>query len=185
MNRIFVIILVLIAFGCAKVSLETAKPIKVDINMRVDIYQHVAQDVESINDEIYGSQEKKLNSIFMIQNAYAADWSEEAQEAISRRKARVDKIEECFIKGYIGENRDALLEIRGDVPSELKAELRSLIREENKDREIIYKETAGKNNTSVSEVRKIFFSGDYKRAASGYYFEVYDDNKGRYLWIRK
>jgi uncharacterized protein YdbL (DUF1318 family) len=185
MKRILFIILVLIAFGCAKVSVETAKPIKVDINMRVDIYQHVVQDVESINDEIYGSQEKKLNSIFMVRNAYAADWSGQAQEAISRRKTRVAKIEKYFAKGYIGENKDALLEIKGNVPSQLRGELVNLIKEENKDREIIYKETAQKNNASISEVRKVFFGGDYKRAPSGYYFEVYDSNEGKYVWIRK
>ena len=185
MKRVLVVILGLILFGCAKVSVETAKPIKVDINMRVDIYQHVVEDVESINDEIYGSQEKKINSIFMIQSAYAADLSEDANDAISRRKARVAELDEYFAKNYIGENRDALLEIKDNVPSGLRGKLEDLITEENRDREIIYKATAQKNNTSVSQVRKVFFDSDYKRAPAGYYFEVYDSNQSKYVWIRK
>ncbi|MFC1599192.1 DUF1318 domain-containing protein [Candidatus Omnitrophota bacterium] len=153
--------------------------------MRVDIYQHVVKDVESINDQIYGDQEKQLNFNFLMQSAFAADSSSEAQEAISRRKSRVKTIEGYFAKGYIGENKDALLQMRGDVPSGLKSEVASILKEENRDRDIIYRETAQKNKANISEIRKVFFSSDLKRARGGYYFEVYSKEKGKYIWIKK
>ena len=185
MQRMSIALLVLIALGCARLSVETAKPIKVDINMRVDIYQHVVKDVESINDEIYGTQEKMLNSILMMQNAYAADFSQEAQEAISNRKTRVNQIGEYLSKGYIGENKDALLEVTADALSSLKADIEELISKENSDRQILYAETAKKNGISVSEARKVFFEDDYRRAPAGSLFQVYDRSSGKFVWTRK
>ena len=60
MRKIALLLLTIIAFGCAKVQVETTKPIKVDVNMRVDVYQHVVKDVESVNDQIYYTSFKKL-----------------------------------------------------------------------------------------------------------------------------
>jgi len=184
MKKVIYILCIIILFGCAKVSVEATKPIKVDISMRVDIYQHVVKDVKSINDQIYGG-EKDFNAIFIFQNAYAADLSLEASQAISRRKARVSKIEEYFSKGYIGENRGALLQIRGDVPSNIKGEVQNLINDENKDRKIIYTETANKNEADVSQITKVFFQEDYKRAPKGYWFEVYNEANGQFNWVQK
>ena len=180
MKKIGIIILFLIAFGCARVSVQPPEPIKVDINMRVDVYQHVVQDVESINDQIYGPENKELNSIFGLSVVYAQDLSNKASEAIARRKDRVSKIEDYFAKGYIGENRKALLEIVGNVPADIKSEVKAAIDQENKDRDIIYKATAEKNNTDISGVRNVFFKSDYKRAPSGFWFET---EAGK--WVQK
>jgi len=102
--------------------------------MRVDIYQHVAKDVESIEDQVYGAEEKKLNSLLFIQEVYAQE-SSETSEAVDRRKERTSAIGDYFKKGYIGENRQALLEIVAkDIPSDKKAEIESTISRENQDR---------------------------------------------------
>ncbi len=183
MKKIGIILLVLFVISCAKVSVETKKPIKVDINMRVDIYQHVVKDVEDINDQIYGSSGKDFNSLFGFEEAYAADLSKSASEAISRRKERVGSIEIYFAKGYIGENKDAFLEFRGGVSGEEKAAVKSMISAENKDREIIYKAIAQKNGTDISSVRKASFESDYRRAPSGYWFQI-PDGRG-YTWKKK
>lgn len=183
MKRIGIVILAVFAIGCAKLSLETVEPIKVDINMRVDVYQHVVEDVKSVNDQIYGGPEKNFNSLFSFGEAYAADLSGEMALAISRRKARVNIIEGYFTRGYIGENKDAFLELRGSVSSQERSRIRSVVSEENKDREVIYKATAQKNGTNVSAVRKVFFEGDYNRAPSGYWFQT--PFGGRYTWKKK
>ncbi len=179
MKKIGLSLVVLAIFGCAKVSVETKDPIKVDIKMRIDVYQHVAQDVESINDQIYGGKEQKFNAIFNIGIAYADDLSPQVQAAISRRKERASKVAEYFQKGYIGENRRALLEVR----SADSADANDLVNQENKDRKAIYSAIADKNNTDVSETEKVFFQDDYRRAPSGYWFEV--NVAGEYLWKKK
>ncbi len=179
MKRVGVCLLALIIFGCAKVSVETKKPIKVDINMRIDVYQHVVKDVESINDEIYGSKEKKLNAIFDFAKVYASDLTLEVQEAIARRKLRAFQVEEYFNNGYIGENRQALLEVRPNAP----ADASNLASEENADREIIYRYTAEKNGVDILEAEKVFFQDDYSRAPAGWWFELPQGDS--YIWREK
>ena len=180
MKKVLIVFLAFNVLACAKISVETKKPIKVDINMRVDIYQHVVKDADSINDQIYGDRDKDFNAIFRFNEVYAADSS---SEAIARRKARLSKVEGYFSRGYVGENRDAFLAIRSGVPSNINADVESLISAENKDREILYQATAKKNNTDVSSVRKIFFENDYNRSPAGYWFEV--NRNGQYKWERK
>src|SRR3989338_8231452 len=137
MKKVGMVLLTLAVFGCAKLNVETKEPLKVDINMRIDVYQHVAKDAESINDQIYGSKEKKVNAIFNLSEAYAAD-ANDSGAAIERRKYRASQIEDYFNKGYIGENRQALLEARPNSP----ADTETLVNSENSDRQIIYQYTA-------------------------------------------
>ena len=179
MKKLGIILLALVVFGCAKVSVETKNPIKVDINMRIDVYQHVAKDAESINDQIYGNKEKKFNALFNFVEAYASDSSADIQTVIDRRKARAQKVEEYFNQGYIGENQSALLEVRKIAP----AEATKLVTQENSDREVVYKYTAGKNAVDILEVRKVFLADDYNRAPSGWWFQVPEN--GQYIWKQK
>lgn len=183
MRNIWFVVAFIAVIACAKVSVETKEPIKVDVNMRVDIYQHVVEDVQSINDQIYGGDEKKFNSLFFIQAAYAQDVSGDLQAAISRRKSRFKEIEHYFVMGYIGENRKALLEIRAEIPTQERARVAKTLQEENSDRDIIYKATAQKNGVDVDEIRKVFYEDDYKRALSGFLFEVMQS--GRYVWVER
>lgn len=171
--------------GCAKVSLQTAQPLKVDINMRVDVYQHVVQEVESIEDQIYGSPEKKTNSFSFIREVYADDGGSVAG-AIERRKQRVGQIEEYFQQGYIGENKDAYLQVLpSNVPQEKLSGIGELIQAENQDREILYQETARKTNATLSQVQKASFADRYRRAGSGFWFEIYDEQMDKYVWSKK
>jgi len=186
MKEIGILVVLFCMFvGCAKVSVETKEPIKVDINMRVDVYQHVVKDVESVNDEIYGTPEKNFNALFSLQSVYAAEWSSKAQEAISRRKSRAAKIDDYFREGYIGENKDALLEVKNLPSGSLVSEVQTLVTNENADRQIIYVETAAKNGVSIREASKVFFESDYRRASSGWWFEIYDATSDSYVWRQK
>jgi len=172
--------------ACAKVNVETKKPIRVDINMRVDVYQHLLKDVEAIESEVYGKEKKKLNGIFSLKKVYAAEYSSVVEEAIKRRKERSSKLKEYFDQGIIGENKEAYIEIvKEDFPSVMREKIVKLVEEENKDREMIYKATAEKNGVTVSQVEKVFFQTHYKRAPQGYLFEVYDEKKGKYVWKKK
>jgi uncharacterized protein YdbL (DUF1318 family) len=186
MMRIAIACFVFLILGCARVNLQTEKPLKVDISMRVDVYQHVAKDVASIEDQIHGGkQEQKLNSLFTVVNAYAQDYSGEVAAAIERRKERTSRIEEYVNKGYVGENKDALLTVMSqNCPAELRGDIAALVQAENGDRNIIYQSTAEKNGADIASVRKAFFDDHYKRAASGAWFEIYDSASG-YRWAQK
>lgn len=179
MRNIALIVFLVFLPGCARVLVETKDPIKVDISMRLDIYQHVLRDVEAIEEQIYGQPEKKMNFLFTVSKVYAAD---SVETAIKRRRDRVSEIEEYFNSGYIGENRSAYLEV---LVSEAPDKLKRTIKQENQDRQIIYEDTARKNNAPLGEVKKVFFNNHYSRAQAGWYFEVYDSSTGRYSWKQK
>lgn len=175
MKKVFWIFTIIIAIGCAKVNLQTAQPLKVDINMRVDVYQHVAKDVASVQDQIYGSAQKQMNSLIFIEDVYAQAQSPEVSAAIERRKERRPTIEDYFSKGLIGENKNAYLEvISKDIPESLNSTIQNTVKEENNDRSIIYGSIAAKNGADVLQTAKVFFDDDYKRAPSGYWFQAAD-----------
>ncbi len=183
MKRVLIVIFCIVVVACARINVQTKEPIKVDVNMRVDIYQHVVKDVQSINDQIYGGQEKEFNSLFFIKEAFAQDFTNAVQNAIAMRKSRFKEIEHYFVMGYIGENRNALLEIRSEIPQAELGRVKTAIIAENANRETIHKAIAAKDGADISQTRKVFFEDDYRRALSGFLFEALKD--GRYVWAEK
>lgn len=112
MKKLYVSVLcVFLALGCARVMVETPKePIKIDVSMRVDIYQHIQNDIDAIEGVVSGSQTQaqtpdkhsKLN--FFIGTAFAQDDLDPAvKEAALRRKARLSALQSLMSQGAIGE----------------------------------------------------------------------------------
>ncbi len=188
MKKVLVVLLGILILGCAKLTVGTKDPIQVDINMRVDVYQHVVEEAESINEQIYGNDKfQKFNHLFFeLQNVYAASLSLQIEEAIEKRKQRAELVKEYMKRGYIGENKNALLEVLEDnVSEELKSKVKEITEKENKDRLIIYEAVAEKNDVSRASVEKIFLKQDYKRAPQGVWFQIYSQEKNKYIWVKK
>lgn len=164
----FIITLAAVVFviGCAKLSVQgTKEPIKVDISMRLDVYQHVEKDIDAIEGIVSGEKGKnedkdKLNDkqsflrIF-ISNAYAQEGlGLDVEQAALRRKNRVDELYALESKGIIGENKSGMVELRDSSAG--GGSVDQLISAENSDRMVIYQSVAGKNNTSLEDVRRIY-----------------------------
>lgn len=165
--------------GCARLRVETKEPIRVDINMRLDVYQHVVEDVRSIEEQIYGNRKRKINYLFGASPVYAAS---QVEEAIKQRRQRVEVIENYLGRGYVGENRKAYLEV---IEDNVSPEVKRIVEKENKDRSLIYRDVARRNNAPLAETKKVFFKNHYQRAPSGWHFEIYDSSKGAYTWVKK
>ena len=102
--RLLVMFLVFACLSCARVDVQTSKPIKMDINMRVDVYQHVVKEVGSLEDEIYGSSGEQLNGVFgFCSTAYAADVDGQLRAVVESRKERGSQIESLMNQGVVGE----------------------------------------------------------------------------------
>lgn len=156
--------LVLFVFlGCARVSIDSKQPIKVDVTMRLDIYQHVNKDVDSIENLISGPNSGKTKDaalktsyvIFGVETAYAQDeggYPADVMQAIESRKARRDKLTALEAQGAIGENFNGLVELKGQNGGDSAA---SIVSEENSDRQKIYSFVANKNGASYEETAKI------------------------------
>ena len=161
MKKIFIVSIALVAFfGCARVRVEAPKdPIKLDISMRLDIYQHVAKDIDAIEDIVSGKEKTapvgKQGSMLdiFVKNVYAEDsLGPEVEKAAYGRRDRRPQLLSLEEKGMVAENNVGLVEIRGDADSSVRA----LIDIENSDRMVIYKAIAAKNGISVEEVQKIY-----------------------------
>ena len=176
-----------LSLGCARVRVEAPKEaIKVDISMRLDIYQHVQKDIDAIEDIVTGSPssanpsgKQSLLGLFMA-NAYAQDLSPQVEEAALRRKARLSELSSWMEEGVVGENRAALLEIRKKEAA--STELEELINSENKDRMVIYAALAEKNGTSVGEIQKIYAEKLQNNAAAGTPIEAIGAASNAYEW---
>ncbi len=179
------------ALGCARVSVQAPKdPIKVDISMRLDIYQHIKNDIDDIENMVTGSSPKpkaqgpqSFLNIF-VSPAYAAeDLSPEVEAAALRRKDRRDELIAWETKGIIGENKSGLLVIRLSDKADVSAT--NLVREENHDRMIIYQSVAQKNGSSVEEVQKLYAKRLQRDALAGTPIEVFDSARGLFEWTIK
>ena len=161
MKKFWIVSVVLIAFfGCARVRVEAPKEaIKLDISMRLDIYQHVAKDIDAIEDIVSGNGSKaapgKKGSMLdiFVTEAYAQDsFGPEVEKAAYSRRDRKPQLDSLETSGAIGENKLGLVEIKGNADSSAKA----LVDAENADRMVIYKAIAAKNGISVEEVQKLY-----------------------------
>ena len=155
---ILIIVTLLIAnVGCARVQVQAPKePIKVDISMRLDVYQHVEKDIDAIENLVTGAPEKPQSRFFnpFVTYAHAADLSPEVETAALRRRDRRPELVSWQSQGVVGENRNGLLEIRD--AAQANDSLNALILAENSDRMIIYTNVAENNGTSVSDVQKVY-----------------------------
>ena len=187
----FLICGIIFAIGCARVMVETPKePIKVDISMRLDIYQHIEKDIDAIEDIVSGSSENTQSSgkkgllDYFIPQAYAQEeLSPELEQAALRRRDRYAELISWQKKGIIGEDRLGLLEIRD--PKLMDSALFDLVKAENNDRMIIYAQVAKKNNAPVRDVQKIYAKRLQDDAPAGTEIEVLNEQTGAYEWKRK
>jgi len=163
-----------VGLGCARVSVQAPKdPIKVDISMRLDIYQHVQNDIDEIENMVTGSagSSKGPRSFlrnFLVTEAYADEGlSPEVRQAALRRKERYSELVALEEQGIIGENKSGLIEVR-----KVGAKIAFPITEENNDRMIIYQAVAEKNGSPVGEVQKIYAKRLQSHAPSGTPIEI-------------
>jgi len=177
---------VILSLGCARVRVEAPKePIKVDISMRLDIYQHVEKDINAIENIVSGSKEAPRSSDnhslldYFISNAYAQEGlSPEVEQVALRRKDRYSELNSWEAKGAVGENKSGLVQIIKPVDPALE----QLINTENSDRMIIYREIAKKNGTSVEDVQKLYAKRLQSDAPAGTPIEVLNAESGNYEW---
>ena len=188
-TALLIIGILAIGLGCARVQVEAPKePIKVDVTMRLDIYQHVAKDIDDIESIVSGSgsnpgaqgQGSFLN--LFVGNAYAQGeaLSSEVESAALRRKGRYQQLTALEEDGIVGENKWGLVEIR--VAQKADSATKDLIGKENSDRMVIYKEIAVKNGATIEEVQAMYAKRLQSDAPSGTPIEAFNEQSGKFEW---
>ena len=188
-RALFLLPVLFLSFGCARVSVVAPKePIKMDISMRLDIYQHVEKDINQIENIVSGKEEKPkptkdikgmLNHF--VRSAYAEEpLDPEVEQAALRRKERRDKLLALEAKGVVGENKYGLVEIR--IPGRADSSVQALVGVENADRMVISDNVARKNGTTSESVGKVYAIRLQADAPSGTPIEVASSSGDTYVW---
>jgi uncharacterized protein YdbL (DUF1318 family) len=174
--------ILVIGMGCARVRVEAPKePIKVDISMRLDIYQHVAKEIDDIESIVSGSKDKgSLLNIFVTDACAQEGLSPDVEKAALSRKDRRPMLAALEQKGVVGENKSGLVEI---VPGQNgDASVSELVSKENNDRMVIYRSVSAKNGASLDEVQKMYAKRLQSDAPSGTPTQVLNGQSGSYEW---
>jgi len=176
--------------GCATITVKPPKePIKVDVSMRIDVYQHIQKDIDNIEDIVNGPQgdsgQKTSDDQSFLEQfaglAYAQEGlNPEVEQAAFRRKDRRQELASSQRKGIVGESRFGLAEIRNR--QEANSSVENLVKTENLDRMVIYQAIAQKNGTSIESVQKIYAERLQRDAPVGTPIEVFSDSEGSYEW---
>ncbi|MDX9702134.1 MAG: DUF1318 domain-containing protein [Candidatus Auribacterota bacterium] len=174
--------LTLLYAGCTQhtIKVEQEKPLRVDVNMRIDVYQHVLEQANTIEDMVnqpgghsfFRGVIRRLAVLDFASSAYAqssAQFSDEVMKAIEGRRQRRDQIVEWGSKGVIGENNSGFVELYAPsgLPGSQLAELRQMIDQENRDRLVIYTDLSRGEGTTPEEVGKVYSIKLHKNAPEG------------------
>jgi uncharacterized protein YdbL (DUF1318 family) len=157
--------------GCANgptINLDTKRPlkvdpVKVDLNMRVDVYQHPDATVQ-----------KRAAT---VQPAATED-------AQTRLRNRMGEIQVLKNNRLVGESRSGLLEIRNKPPGEFGEYVQRLVDVENKDRLAMMQDIAQKKNLAPEEVQRQQAELSRNKAFSGEWIEL-PQSDGTFVWKQK
>ena len=103
----------------------------------------------------------------------------EIRQLIASRKQRYPRLRPFFIQGALGENNQGLLSLRAldNLSLKDKAQVKTLLTQENRDRQQLYRALATANNLppeKVSEIARIFARVNRQEAQAGWW--VQEDN---------
>jgi uncharacterized protein YdbL (DUF1318 family) len=165
-----VLVLALLA-GCKtpSINLATSEPIKVDIAMRLDVFQHNAD----------GSPAKAPTS-----GPTPAPSALRGGTAAERTKNRLADIQVFKNSRLVGEGRDGLLVIVTEPTGDYGDYVRTLVAAENADRMAQMKTAAEKQRRPLPAVQKEQASLWANRSFKGEWVETRRPN-GSYQWTQK
>ena len=143
------------------VNLATPEPIKVDIAMRLDVYQHAKE----------AAKKSSSTATPLLETADA-------------RKNRMADIQTFKNSRLVGEGRDALLAIRVDTPGDYGDFIRKTVDAENADRMALMKSDAERQKMSLPQIQSKQASLGAKLAFKGEWIEIVKDD-GTAEWIQK
>jgi uncharacterized protein YdbL (DUF1318 family) len=161
MNRAFVTVLAALA-GCKapSVNLATPEPIKVDIAMRLDVYQHGGNRTAQ------------------------SPRSEQKTDPAQRRRNRMADIQDFKNQRLVGENREGLVTVLAPPQGEYGDYVRQTVDAENADRLEQMKDLAEARKTSLPDVQKEQAALWRNRAFAGELVEV-ETQPGTWEWKPK
>jgi len=156
-------LLILPSCKAPTVNLGTPEPIKVDISMRLDVYQHGGNKSAS-------PQKPQAPML--------------AEDAASRRRNRMADIQKFKNERLVGEGRDGLVAIINPPTGEYGDYVRRMVAEENADRLEQMKALAESRKVSLENIQREQATQWANRAFAGEFIEV-PTPEGGWTWKAK
>lgn len=149
--------------GCQSIPIDvgTSQPVKVDIAMKVDVYQHADPDAA-----------KKV----VVQPAPI--------DVAKSRRNRMAEIQLLKNSRIVGENHAGYLEVRNAPPGEYGEYVRGTVDAENGDRARLIEKLAKEKNIPVAQAEQQQAELFRKNAFPGEWTEV-PDAEGKFSWKQK
>ncbi len=144
-----------------KVDLQSPEPIKVDVNMRLDVYQYKGDEPDKPD---------------------AAQASFDAAQ--TRMRNRYSEIQTFKNNGLVGEDHRGLLHLREKPPGEWGDYVEKEVNEENEDRTLLIRRRAKDTNQAMHEVQDEQWKQRTSKAYHGEWIEVPGDKPNTYKWVR-
>jgi len=147
--------------GCEsfKVNLSSPEPIKVDVSMRLDVYQYK------------GDEPGKPDA---AQVSY--------EEALERQRNRMAEIQKLKDNRFVGEDHRGLLHLREKPAGDWGDYVERTVNAENEDRTILMRRTAKDTNRALHEVQEEQWKLRTDKAYKGEWVELPGDNASSYKW---
>jgi hypothetical protein len=144
-----------------KVDLSSPEPIKVDVNMRLDVYQYKG-DEPGKKDEAEVSYE----------------------EAVQRQRNRMAEIQKLKDNRFVGEDHRGLLHLREKPAGDWGDYVERTVNMENEDRTILMRREAKDSNRALHEVQDEQWKRRTSASYAGEWVELPGDNANTYKWTQ-
>lgn len=142
------------------IPLTTPKPLEVNLNMRLDVYQYRGDEPQ--NKEVVKT----------------------IDEATHRQRNRMEEIQTIKNNRFIGEDHRGLLQLREVPAGDWGAYVKRTIDAENEDRTLLMRHQAKETNKSLNEIQTEQWKQRIEKAFKGEWIEVPGANSGSYKWVK-
>ena len=153
------LLVLLPACNAFKVNLSSPEPIKVDVSMRLDVYQYK------------GDEPGKPDA---AQVSY--------EEAIERQRNRMSEIQKLKDNRFVGEDHRGLLHLREKPAGDWGEYVERTVNAENEDRTILMRRTAKDTNRALHEIQEEQWKLRTDKAYKGEWVELPGENSSTYKW---
>ena len=134
---------------------------KVDLNMEVHVYQHGESDE--------AAKEAKLSY----------------KEAMTRRRNRMQEIQDLKNNRLVGESHQGTLSIRSQPAGDYGNYVKETVEAENADREFLIGHEAEEKSVPIDDVRRMQWRHWQRKSFPGEWIELEGDQPDTYKWAQK
>ena len=153
--------LLLPACNLPTIKIGTPDPIKVDVTMRLNVYQYKGNEPTEQN-----AEEKTF------------------EEAVTRQRNRMSEIQEIKANRFVGEDHRGLLHLRNKPAGEWGTYVEKTVKEENDDRMTLMRHQAKESNRALHEVQAEQWKLRSEKSFKGEWIEVPGYKTDAFKWAQ-